>query len=117
LKLLTTAEHPLVLRSLPVSILSQWLTVLAFWSCMVAAGASLGLAEVTVLASAVFLLALVPASLGGFGAREAGAVFFLAWVGVNAEAALLGSLLFGLTATLQGLAGLIGFVNSPKNTC
>jgi uncharacterized membrane protein YbhN (UPF0104 family) len=114
LKLLNAAEHPLVLRSLPVSILSQWLTVLAFWSCMVAAGASLGLAEVTVLASAVFLLALVPASLGGFGAREAGAVFFLAWVGVNAEAALLGSVLFGLTATLQGLAGLVGWMRVAR---
>jgi glycosyltransferase 2 family protein len=106
-RVLNAAEHPLVLKSLPLSILSQWLTVLAFWFCMVAAGASLGLAEVTVLASAVFLSALVPASMGGFGAREAGAVFFLGWVGVAAESALLGSVFFGLTATLQGLMGLV----------
>ena len=113
-KLLKAAEHPLVLRSLSVSILSQWLTVLAFWFCMVAAGASLGLAEVTLLASAVFLSSLVPASVGGFGAREVGAVFFLAWVGVAAESALLGSVFFGLTATLQGLIGLVWWVRTAK---
>ena len=113
-RVLNAAEHPLVLKSLPLSILSQWLTVLAFWFCMVAAGASLGLAEVTVLASAVFLSALVPASMGGFGAREAGAVFFLGWVGVAAESALLGSVFLGLTATLQGLRGLVWWVRVGK---
>ena len=113
-KLLKAAEHPLVLRSLSVSILSQWLTVLAFWFCMVAAGASLGLAEVTLLASAVFLSSLVPASVGGFGAREVGAVFFLGWVGVAAESALLGSVFFGLTATLQGLIGLVWWVRTAR---
>lgn len=113
-KLLKAAKHPLVLRSLSVSILSQWLTVLAFWFCMVAAGASLGLAEVTLLASAVFLSSLVPASVGGFGAREVGAVFFLGWVGVAAESALLGSVFFGLTATLQGLIGLVWWVRVAR---
>ena len=113
-KLLKAAEHPLVLRSLSVSILSQWLTVLAFWFCIVAAGASLGLAEVTLLASAVFLSSLVPASVGGFGAREVGAVFFLGWVGVAAESALLGSVFFGLTATLQGLIGLVWWVRTAR---
>ena len=113
-KLLKASEHPLVLRSLSVSILSQWLTVLAFWFCMVAAGASLGLAEVTLLASAVFLSSLVPASVGGFGAREVGAVFFLGWVGVAAESALLGSVFFGLTATLQGLIGLVWWVRTAR---
>ena len=113
-KLLKASEHPLVLRSLSVSILSQWLTVLAFWFCMLAAGASLGLAEVTLLASAVFLSSLVPASVGGFGAREVGAVFFLAWVGVAAESALLGSVFFGLTATLQGLIGLVWWVRTAR---
>ena len=113
-RVLNAAEHPLVLKSLPLSILSQWLTVLAFWFCMVAAGASLGLAEVSVLASAVFLSALVPASMGGFGAREAGAVFFFGWVGVAAESALLGSVFFGLTATLQGLIGLVWWVRAGK---
>jgi glycosyltransferase 2 family protein len=113
-KLLKASEHPLVLRSLSVSILSQWLTVLAFWFCMLAAGASLGLAEVTLLASAVFLSSLVPASVGGFGAREVGAVFFLGWVGVAAESALLGSVFFGLTATLQGLIGLVWWVRTAR---
>lgn len=106
-KLVRAAEHPLVLQSLPISIFSQWLTVLAFWFCMVAAGASLGLAEATLLASAVFISALIPASMGGFGAREAGAVFFLGGVGVAAESAFLGSVFFGLTATFQGLIGLV----------
>jgi len=113
-KIVKASEHRLVLQSLPVSILSQWLTVLAFWFCMVAAGASLGLAEVTLLASAVFLSSLVPASMGGFGAREVGAVFFLSWVGVAAESALLGSVFFGLTATLQGLIGLVWWVRTAK---
>ena len=113
-KIVKAAEHRLVLQSLPVSILSQWLTVLAFWFCMVAAGASLGLAEVTLLASAVFLSSLVPASMGGFGAREVGAVFFLGWVGVTAESALLGSVFFGLTATLQGLIGLVWWVRTAR---
>lgn len=113
-KIVKAAEHPLVFQSLPISILSQWLTVLAFWFCMVAAGASLGLAEVTLLASAVFLSSLVPASVGGFGAREVGAVFFLGWVGVAAESALLGSVFFGLTATLQGLIGLVWWVRMAR---
>ena len=113
-KLVKASEHPLVFRSLSVSIVSQWLTVLAFWFCMLAAGASLGLAEVTLLASAVFLSSLVPASVGGFGAREVGAVFFLGWVGVAAESALLGSVFFGLTATLQGLMGLIWWVRTAR---
>jgi uncharacterized membrane protein YbhN (UPF0104 family) len=97
----------LLSKGLSLSVVSQALTVLAFWACLQAVGLELSIWIVGWLASLVFLSALVPASVGGFGARELGTAIILGSVSASPESATAGSLLFGLTATLQGLLGLV----------
>ena len=90
-----------------LSLGSQGLTVIAFWLCMLASATTLSFAQLLVLAPAIFLTAMTPASVGGFGAREGAAIFFLGLAGMSAEAAVVGSVLFGLTAMIQGALAIL----------
>ena len=97
----------LLTHGLGLSLVSQGLTVVAFWACLKSAGLDLPFWLVGWLGSLIFLSALVPASLGGFGARELGVTLILGSLSMAPEAAAAGSILFGLTATFQGLIGLV----------
>lgn len=89
-----------------ISVGSQLLTITAFLCCLAAVGAEFSSLAVAILCAGIFLGAVVPASIGGFGSRELASVFFLAGLGISPEAAFLASVLFGLTATAQGLLAL-----------
>lgn len=86
-----------------LSIVTQLLTITAFLCCLLAVQAEFSSLSVAMLCAGIFLGAAVPASIGGFGSRELASIFFLAGLGIQPEAAFLASVLFGLTATVQGL--------------
>ena len=91
-----------LIRSLPLSLLSQLLTIAAFGGCLFAVNATINPVMLFLVSAGIFLGAVVPASIGGFGSREVAAVFFLAALSVAPETAFVASFLFGLTATVQG---------------
>jgi uncharacterized membrane protein YbhN (UPF0104 family) len=97
-----------------ISVGSQLLTITAFLCCLTAVGAEFSSLAVATLCAGIFLGAVVPASIGGFGSRELASVFFLAGLGISPEAAFLASVLFGLTATAQGLLALPSWLTRER---
>ena len=63
----------------------------------------------------VFLSAVIPVAVGGFGAREVGAVVLMTPLGVAPEASFTGSVLYGLMATLQGILGVYWWIRRYHN--
>ncbi len=55
-----------LINALPLSLASQALTIAAFWSCLVAANATVSPLLLSLVAAGIFLGAVVPASIGGF---------------------------------------------------
>jgi uncharacterized membrane protein YbhN (UPF0104 family) len=74
---------------------------------LLATGLGLGISVTTLFAltPAALLIAMVPISVGGFGARELTFVYFLGIAGISAEAALSLSIAFGLLRVLVGGVG------------
>ena len=103
------------LSSAAISVLSQALTIAAFGCCLVAVQAQFSPLTLVLLCAGIFLAAVIPASIGGFGSRELASVFFLTAIGVQAEAAFLGSVLLGLTATAQGLLSLPSWLKRERD--
>jgi hypothetical protein len=103
---------PLLLRTLPHSIASQLLTIASFGCGLMAAGVAVEPVSLIAVSAGVFLAGALPAAIGGFGARELGAIAFLTPLGHPAAAVIAGSILFGLTATIQGLAGLLAWLQT-----
>lgn len=85
------------------SLAAQMLTITAFWCCLSAVSANTSFTLLACVCAGIFLGAVVPASIGGFGSREVAAVFFLSTIGISPEPGFVASFLFGLTATLQGI--------------
>ncbi|MBU3725762.1 MAG: flippase-like domain-containing protein [Burkholderiaceae bacterium] len=110
------ARSPLLFRIGGLSLLSQVLTIAAFAGCLWSVGVSVNLLALAAICAGIFLGAVVPASIGGFGSREVASLAFLATLGIASEAAFLASVLFGLTATLQGLVSLPTLIkqNRPR---
>jgi uncharacterized protein (TIRG00374 family) len=106
--------YPVLMRTLVRSLLVQVITVSAFWFCLASVGISLSWWLLAALCGGVFLSGILPAALGGFGARELGAIAFITPFGYAKEGVLAGSVLFGLTATIQGLLGLWFWFQAPK---
>jgi len=103
-----------VWRTIGHSLLAQFATILAFYCCLRAVNVDLGWFPTAAVCAGIFLAAAVPVSIGGFGSREVAAVFFLAALGLGKEPCVIASILFGLTATLQGfLVLLFGFNAAP----
>jgi len=63
----------------------------------------------------VFLIALMPLSVAGWGVREVGAVWLFGLVGVDRESALAISICFGILLVISGLPGLILFIFSESH--
>ncbi len=97
---------PLLKKTLVISVVIQAVTATAFWLSLRSAGIDTPWWLLTALCGGVFLSGILPAALGGFGARELGAVAFITPFGFAKEGVLAGSVLFGLTATIQGVMGL-----------
>jgi uncharacterized protein (TIRG00374 family) len=108
--------YPVLMRTLAHSVLVQIITVSAFWLCLASVGVSLSWWLLAALCGGVFLSGILPAALGGFGARELGAVAFITPFGYSKEGVLAGSVLFGLTATIQGLMGLWFWFKAQKTS-
>lgn len=97
--------HQLIV-TLVQSLLVQLFAVFTLYCCLYAVGVQISYFEVAALSLAIFLSAIIPASISGFGARELAAVAVLGLIGVNAEFAFSASFLFGLAGTLQGILGI-----------
>jgi uncharacterized membrane protein YbhN (UPF0104 family) len=107
---------PILLRTLPHSVVVQIVGVTVFWLCLASVGVSLSWWLLAALCGGVFLSGILPAALGGFGARELGAIAFITPFGYSKEGVLAGSVLFGLTATIQGLLGLWFWFQAQKTS-
>lgn len=105
-----------LIRTAGLSLLVQVFAVTAFWCCLLAVGVLVSPLAVMAAATFIFLAAIVPAAIGGFGSREVGAVMALAYLGIAAESSFLASVLYGLTATIQGVAGIYFWVARSKPT-
>jgi uncharacterized membrane protein YbhN (UPF0104 family) len=97
---------PVLTKTLVISVSVQVAGATTFWLCLRSVGIDTPWWLLTALCGGVFLSGILPAALGGFGARELGAVAFITPFGFAKEGVLAGSVLFGLTATIQGLMGL-----------
>lgn len=96
----------LLIVTLLQSLLVQVFAVLTLYCCLQAVGVEISYWLVAALSLAIFLSAIIPASISGFGARELAAVAVFGLIGVNAESAFSASFLFGLAGTLQGILGI-----------
>jgi len=103
-----------IFKTVGLSFLAQVLTISAFVCCLKAVGSDLGWVHITATCAGIFLASVVPASIGGFGSREVAAIFFLTLFGMTSETSFIGSFLFGLTATLQGLIFLVAGLTAGR---
>ncbi|MFT3721644.1 lysylphosphatidylglycerol synthase transmembrane domain-containing protein [Pseudorhodoferax sp.] len=94
------------MRQLLQSTLVQALSVGALACAGRALGVDLAFWAYAIAAAPTFLMAALPVSFGGWGTREAAAALSLSPFGVAAPAAVAVSLLYGLMALPQALAGL-----------
>ena len=106
---------PLLVKTLPHTAVSQSLGILAFGCALKAVGVPIDALTLAAVSAGIFLAGALPAAIGGFGARELGAIAFLTPLGYAAGDVMAGSILFGLTATLQGLLGLVAWLQSRKS--
>ena len=97
---------PILKKTLVIALAVQTITATAFWLCLLSVNVDTSWWLLTALCGGIFLSGILPAALGGFGARELGAVAFITPFGFSKEGVLAGSVLFGLTATIQGVMGL-----------
>ncbi len=97
---------PILKKTVVISVAVQIITATALWLCLQSVKVDASWWLLTALCGGVFVSGILPAALGGFGARELGAVAFITPFGFSKEGVLAGSVLFGLTATIQGLMGL-----------
>jgi uncharacterized protein (TIRG00374 family) len=97
------ASRPALLRSVGLSLAVQALSAGALWMCGQAVGVQLSYWAVLAAAGPIFVMGALPLGVAGFGTREVGAVLALGFFGVPAELATATSLLYGLTAVVQGL--------------
>jgi uncharacterized membrane protein YbhN (UPF0104 family) len=79
-----------------------------------AIGVDVGMLDYFLLTPLVFLVALLPISLAGWGVREVGAVWIFSLAGIQAEQALAMSILFGLLLIVAGLPGLVLMLLRPR---
>ncbi len=102
-------------KTLLISVAVQVAGATTFWLCLQSVGIDTSWWLLTALCGGVFLSGILPASLGGFGARELAAVAFITPFGFSKEGVLAGSVLFGLTATIQGVMGLWFWFKAPED--
>lgn len=91
----------------------QVFSILAFACGARAVGLALPLSDFVIAAGPIFVLAALPVSIGGWGTREAAAAFTLALFDAPRDLAVAASVLYGLFAAVQGLAGAITLLHKP----
>ena len=97
-------------RTLGLSLAVQVLALLAFWLCFKSLGHTIPIFLCVTVCAGIFIAAVIPAAVGGFGARELGAVAFMMPLGISAEVSFTASVLYGLMATIQGVTSLYWWI-------
>jgi len=90
---------------LATSFLVHGLSLLALWAFMQAVAHPVSAEVLTIALPAALVMAVLPLSFGGWGVREGVLVGVLGMYGVPADAALAGSVLFGLMLAAVSLPG------------
>ena len=101
--------HAQLLRQAIASAAVQLLSAAALAAGGLALGVHIGAAAWAFAIAPVFLMAALPASVGGWGTREAAAVAALAPFGVPAAAAVGTGVIYGLYQLAQGGMGALAF--------
>jgi uncharacterized membrane protein YbhN (UPF0104 family) len=99
------SDRGALLRSVWLSVAVQLLSAATFWICLRAVGVELSYFITLAAVAPIFIMAALPMGIAGFGTRELGAVVVLGFLGVPADQATAASLLYGLTAVMQGVLG------------
>jgi len=88
-----------------LSLLAHFINILIFYFIMHRIGQDISLFNVVILFSFPLLVGLLPISVGGWGVREGTVVLAFGLIGVANEAALTGSIIYGLGLLLVSLSG------------
>jgi uncharacterized membrane protein YbhN (UPF0104 family) len=92
-----------LLKSSTLSLGVQLSVLVAFGLCIRAVTPDFSWVLLFCVSAGIFIMATLPLSIGGFGPRELGAVFFLTGAGLSVEEGFLASLIYGMLCTVQGL--------------
>ena len=85
------------------SLSSQLCFSISFYICLHSCGVEVPILLCFAISTGVFLFASIPLNIGGFGPREYGFLLFFTMLGYSADQSVASSILFGATATIQGL--------------
>lgn len=109
--------HPrtLALTAL-VSLVVHLLSVVAIWILAVAVALPLSLVDVWALVPPMLLVAMLPFTVGGWGAREGVTVGFLAAAGFPVDGALLLSISFGAALLIAAIPGVVSWAKFLQTT-
>ncbi len=94
-----------------LSTLVQCFALIAFAFCLYAITPNFSSTGLVAVCMGIFIVGALPFAIGGFGAREFGAVMFLTLLGLSSEEGFLASALFGLLGTIQGLLSTYFWLN------
>jgi uncharacterized membrane protein YbhN (UPF0104 family) len=105
---------PLSAGLLGISLLSYLSSISSMYLFAAALGQNTEFWSFMVLVPPVLLVSTLPISIGGWGTREAAAVFLWSAGGISAGNALLISVLFGLASMVVSLPGGLWLLNLPS---
>lgn len=100
---------------LGLSMLTHLLAMAAFYILGQAMGLNYPLSVYLVLVPPVVLLTILPVSLAGWGIREGAMVGFFLLIGADKSKVVSFSLLYGITALVASLPGLVVYLNQKHN--
>lgn len=92
-----------LLQQMGYSLGVQVLSIAALWLCAFAAGLNVSFLTMAALAGPIFIMAAVPAGLGGWGTRELAAILLFGALGYSAELAATTGILYGLCGLAQAI--------------
>jgi uncharacterized membrane protein YbhN (UPF0104 family) len=94
-------------RIFVISMVVQLLRCLNFWMIYQSLGASVPAIYFLIFIPLVFVVMLLPISIGGFGVREGALLYFFSTVGIDSEISVAAGFLFYVLHLLALFAGLI----------
>jgi len=92
-----------LLQQMGYSLGVQALSIAALWLCGFAAGLNVSFLVMAALAGPIFIMAAVPAGMGGWGTRELAAILLFGALGFSAELAATTGILYGLCGLAQAI--------------
>jgi len=92
-----------MIRLVVLSVGVQVLSITALWLCGFAAGLQVPFVTMAMLAAPIFIMAAIPAGLGGWGTRELAAILLFGALGYSADLAATTGILYGLCGLAQAI--------------